>query len=170
MNISIRTDAASVDQYLSLLARRMTDMGPVMETIGEILADSVARNFREGRAPDGTPWRPGKRKGRGDRPVAPTLVDTGRLRDSINYRAYGDRVEAGTDLGYAAVHQFGGRTAAHIIRPRRKKALYWPGAAHPVRSVRHPGSIIPARPFLGVRDSDWPEIRDVLLRYLTQNP
>lgn len=27
----------------------------------------------------------------------------------------------------------------YTIRPRRKRALSWPGAAHPVRVVRHPG-------------------------------
>lgn len=27
----------------------------------------------------------------------------------------------------------------YTIRPRRKRALFWPGAAHPVRVVRHPG-------------------------------
>lgn len=31
-----------------------------------------------------------------------------------------------------------------MIRPAKKKALYWPGAAHPVRAVRG----MPARPFL----------------------
>jgi hypothetical protein len=30
------------------------------------------------------------------------------------------------------------------IRPRRKKALYWPGARHPVARVQHPG----ARPYV----------------------
>lgn len=163
MNLSIRADTASVDQYLSLLARRMSDLTPVMETIGGILASSVARNFEESRSPDETPWKPVKGGGR-------PLLASGRLRDSINYRAYGDRVEVGTDLSYAAIHQFGGRIAAHIIRPRTKKALYWPGASHPVRSVYHPGSVIPARPFLGLRDSDWPEIRNVLLKHLTRNP
>ena len=37
-------------------------------------------------------------------------------------------------------------TGAHTIRPKRKKALYWAGASHPVRSVRHPGSS--AKPYL----------------------
>jgi len=31
-------------------------------------------------------------------------------------------------------------TRPHVIRPRRKKALYWPGADHPVKSVQHPGT------------------------------
>ncbi|GIO36205.1 hypothetical protein J41TS12_10660 [Paenibacillus antibioticophila] len=28
----------------------------------------------------------------------------------------------------------------HIIRPKNKKALYWKGAAHPVKAVKHPGT------------------------------
>lgn len=30
-------------------------------------------------------------------------------------------------------------TKPHVIRPWRKRALFWPGARHPVRQVRHPG-------------------------------
>ncbi len=37
-------------------------------------------------------------------------------------------------------------TQPHVIYPRFKKALYWPGADHPVRMVNHPGN--PAYPFL----------------------
>src|SRR5258706_247497 len=39
---------------------------------------------------------------------------------------------------YAPHVQFG--TKPHVILPKNKKALYWPGAAHPVRKVNHPGS------------------------------
>lgn len=28
----------------------------------------------------------------------------------------------------------------HVIRPKNKKALYWRGAAHPVKKVNHPGT------------------------------
>lgn len=31
-------------------------------------------------------------------------------------------------------------TRPHEIRPKSKKALYWSGAEHPVRSVMHPGT------------------------------
>lgn len=34
----------------------------------------------------------------------------------------------------------------HIIRPRRKQALWWEGLDHPVAMVRHPG--VRARPFM----------------------
>lgn len=67
-------------------------------------------------------------------------VRTGRLRSTI--RAVGNRVYVGTD--YWHYHHFG--TRPHIILPRRKKALYWPGADHPVARVRHPGT--KANPFL----------------------
>jgi hypothetical protein len=39
---------------------------------------------------------------------------------------------------YAPYVEFG--TAPHTILPKDKKALFWPGAAHPVRSVNHPGT------------------------------
>ena len=48
----------------------------------------------------------------------------------------------------------GGKTKAHVIRPKVKRALFWPGAAHPVKKVNHPGSNIPARPFLGISERD----------------
>ena len=31
-------------------------------------------------------------------------------------------------------------TDPHVIRPRLKKALFWKGAAHPVKGVQHPGT------------------------------
>lgn len=31
-------------------------------------------------------------------------------------------------------------TKPHIIRPRKKRALAWPGGSHPVKMVRHPGT------------------------------
>jgi hypothetical protein len=39
---------------------------------------------------------------------------------------------------YAPFVEFG--TKPHVIVPKDKKALYWPGASHPVRSVNHPGT------------------------------
>jgi len=40
---------------------------------------------------------------------------------------------------YAAPVEFGARP--HEIRPRFKRALFWPGAGHPVRVVHHPGMV-----------------------------
>jgi len=45
---------------------------------------------------------------------------------------------------YAPYVEFG--TKPHVILPKEKQALYWPGAQHPVRKVNHPGT--KANPFL----------------------
>lgn len=75
-------------------------------------------------------------------------VDTGRLRSSIVSRAEnsGRKVGyvVGTNVNYAAAVEYG--TAPHVIKPRNKKALYWPGARHPVAQVNHPGTR--AQPFM----------------------
>ncbi len=75
-------------------------------------------------------------------------VDTGRLRSSIVSRVEGSGRQVGyvigTNVNYAADVEYG--TAPHVIKPTKKKALYWPGAAHPVASVNHPGTA--AQPFL----------------------
>lgn len=75
-------------------------------------------------------------------------VDTGRLRSSIVHRIDGagrvSGITVGTNVSYAADVEYG--TAPHVIAPRNKKALFWPGAAHPVAKVNHPGT--KAKPFM----------------------
>ena len=66
----------------------------------------------------------------------------------------------GTTKPYAAIHEFGGRTAAHTIRARQAKALHFvlDGKDVFAKSVNHPGSVIPARPFLRPAIED-PEVK-----------
>lgn len=75
-------------------------------------------------------------------------VDTGRLRSSIVSRAMNTGRSVGyvvgTNVKYAAAVEYG--TAPHVIRPKNKKALFWPGARHPVGKVNHPGTR--AQPFM----------------------
>lgn len=47
-------------------------------------------------------------------------------------------VQVTNAAGHAAILEFG--TGPHVIEPRDKQALYWPGAAHPVKRVSHPGT------------------------------
>lgn len=71
--------------------------------------------------------------------VGRTPADTGRLRASIGIGAVTDVYgEIKTSLPYASDVEF--PTRPHQIRPRRAKALSWPGAQHPVRMVNHPGT------------------------------
>jgi hypothetical protein len=63
---------------------------------------------------------------------------SGALIRSVYVRKYvgRGRVYIGTD--HWRFIEYG--TKAHIIKPRYRKALYWDGALHPVRRVRHPGT------------------------------
>jgi phage gpG-like protein len=49
---------------------------------------------------------------------------------------------------YTRIHQEGGTTAAHTIVPRNGKALHINGRF--AKKVKHPGSRVPARPYMGV--------------------
>jgi phage virion morphogenesis protein len=104
------------------------DLAPVFRQIGEIVTRSVRENFREGGRPQ--KWTPlaietlmGKaggmraaytKKGGRLRNSArkrilgnKILIDTGRLINSITYVVGPRDVEIGTNVEYAAVHQFG---------------------------------------------------------------
>lgn len=65
-------------------------------------------------------------------------VDTGYLRNSINTKVSTWEGVVSTNVAYAKIVEDGSKP--HIIRPKNKKFLYWKGASHPVKQVRHPGS------------------------------
>lgn len=72
-------------------------------------------------------------------------VKTGHLRRGITTDVGNMEVTVHTsNIKYARGVEEG--TRPHIIKAKNKKALYWKGAKHPVKSVRHPGSR--AKPFL----------------------
>lgn len=170
--INIKIDDADVAALFKRLHAKVSDMTPVMEVIGQIVRTSVVGNFEEGgRYSEPGNWRGGNKRwaplsistlfaGRNSRFAGKrgrfkkgaeeqfkgrmTLVDTARLRNSINVDAGRNKVEIGTNVKYAAIHQFGGKAG------RGKKIN------------------IPARPFLVVQDEDIREINSVLKRYLTE--
>ena len=72
-------------------------------------------------------------------------VKTGHLRNGIATNVGNLEVTVHTsNIKYARIVEEGSRP--HTIRAKGKKALYWKGARHPVKSVRHPGS--KAKPYL----------------------
>lgn len=89
-------------------------------------------------------------------------VQTGALRRSIQTdvsdsgsRIFG-RVFSAGDVKYAAIHEFGGRTAAHDIYPRKAEALHFMMGGREVfaKVVHHPGSQMPERSFMRTGLSD----------------
>jgi len=69
---------------------------------------------------------------------------TGTLARSITSETEGNKAVCGTNVDYGPHVELG--TKPHIITPKTKKALFWPGASHPVKVVHHPGTR--AQPFL----------------------
>ena len=63
-------------------------------------------------------------------------VDKGILRKYIRSRVNVDHAIVYNDIAYALyVHE---GTKSHLIKPKEKKGLFWKGAKHPVKWVRHP--------------------------------
>lgn len=166
MEIIIKIDGAdAVRDKLNEVAKRVGNMRPIMKAIGDRIVEQTKQRFEKGGpAPDGTPWKspktPNPKRIR-------TLTVSGHLRDSIRAQLQGNNtVVIGTNRVYAAIHQLGGRTKAHDIVPSRKKALKTPFGLF--RRVRHPGSQIPARPFLGVSEANSNELLGIINEYLNE--
>lgn len=59
-------------------------------------------------------------------------------------------------VAYAAIQEFGGKTAAHDIVALKAKALAFSAGGDAIfaKKVRHPGSILPARSYLATTQSE----------------
>lgn len=160
---------------LAALRRAASEMGnaaPMMAGIAGIMHRSVIRNFEEQGRPKwrdlspatklsramGGQWK-AARAGSGVQVRKPGMIlnDTGMLKQSVQMRNTASEAVVGTNLVYAAIHQFGGKTKPHVIKARHKRALSFGGIV--VRQVNHPGSDIPARPFLRLTPGD---LRDII--------
>ena len=157
--IRIEVQDDDLHRALERLRRRLRNLGPALDEIGARLEASTLRRFELQTSPAGVPWPPSQRaRDEGGE----TLTDSARLRASITRRVSQSAVEVGTNVVYAAIHQFGGKTPPRTIRPVTKKALFWPGARHPVAKVEHPGSKVPARPFLGFSGADYKAVARII--------
>ncbi|MYG80960.1 MAG: phage virion morphogenesis protein [Gemmatimonadetes bacterium] len=154
MAAGIRLDADT-----ALLRRRVADMAAVLEKdpqvafdeVGQILVTSTVLRFKRGVGPDGEPWPKSRRA---EREGGKTLVDKARLRNSITHVASADGVDVGTNVVYAAVHQFGAEAGefGFFSDGRRGTPIPW--------------GDIPARPFLGLDDDDADAVVGVFRRRL----
>lgn len=161
------------DAEVQDMARRLSsalgrvNFRPLMEVIGAHLVSTTQLRFERGKGPDNVSWPVSRRAQQGG---GQTLMLTRRLYDSIaeNSDVRSDtRVEIGSNVHYAAIHQFGGRIGPRVIEPRQGKALFIPGIGFRHR-VNHPGSTIPARPYLGIDGQDESLLLNVTDRWLKQ--
>lgn len=150
--IRIEFDNADVRAIISRLVSELEDPTPAFQDIGEYLVVSTKERFQEGIAPDGTPWAPNKdataaRKGYNQ----PLIGETKRLSNEFHPEASASGVSIGTNLVYAAVQQLGAKKGS-LGTSKTGRPLPW--------------GDIPARPFLGVSDTDAENIVAIALEHL----
>lgn len=111
------------------------------DAAGALIESSVkARLGETKRAPDGAAWDPwSERYGATRRPGQSLLEAEGDLRDSIQALTSPAEVRVGSNLVYAAIHQFGGADV---------------------------GRNIPARPYLGLSGEDERGVTDLAEGFL----
>ena len=105
----------------------------IMDRIGRYLVASTLRRFESERAPDGTPWL---KSARAVAEGGQTLTDSGRLRRSIAHVVTdgGRAVEVGSNVVYAAIHQFGGLAGKGDGRGSRRGPISASTSATAMRS------------------------------------
>ncbi|HZZ13119.1 MAG TPA: phage virion morphogenesis protein [Paraburkholderia sp.] len=149
----------------------------LLDALGQVNENATRLRFRQGVSPSGSPWKPSKRalkKG------GQTLVESGRLRDSITHNVLsGDTgVEWGTNVVYGRIHQLGGtikrEAHEHSIFQRigrdgqiegrfvkRKKSNFERRVQVGSYSI-----VMPARPYLGVNSQDVADMQAVGIEHL----
>lgn len=124
------------------LEERVRFLDPVRRDFGERMVRSVRLNFSAGGRPN--PWKPTKK------PRGKTLIESARLMNSITYQVDGEMVAIGTNVVYAAAHQFGVDKQVSVAA-RTKRHL---GGRRLRAGKRNRHMFLPARPFLLVQTSD----------------
>jgi phage virion morphogenesis protein len=140
---------------LGAAVERLEHPAPLYDIIGAMLVTSTQQRFERQAGPDGTSWPPSFRAMmEGGR----TLFDGGDLFRSLTHEATDQGVEVGTNVLYAAIHQFGG-----TIRAKDGGMLHFSigGADVFVREVN-----MPARPFLGLDAADTDAIEELAADYI----
>lgn len=139
ISVGLEIESSALNAALARLAAVLADPAATMDQIGRYLVASTLQRFERERAPDGSPWL---KSARALAEGGQTLTDTGRLRGSIAHTVAdgGHAVEVGSQVLYAAIHQFGGRAG----RGRRVT--------------------LRARPYLGIDERD----RDAIARIVSR--
>jgi len=157
-HMEFELDTELVGAPLDDLRRKLNDLTDLHDEIGMYLVSSTQQRFEDGQAPNGSYWLPSARsKEDGGQP----LTDRKHLSDSITYEADEDGVEHGSEMIYAAVHQFGA-----LIMPKD------PGGYLVFRAgdgfVKVKFVTIPARPYLGINAEDERVIIDITQEYMAE--
>ena len=138
----------------------MTNTTPVMRAIGVGLVGSTHMRFVTQTDSDGQAWQALNAGYAEDKRNSRILTESGRLRNSINARASNDEVLVGTDVIYAAAHQFG----ATIVPVRATHLWFRIGG----NLIKADSVTLPARPFLGISSDDEAMIAETVFGFVSR--
>lgn len=161
--INIKSNFSKIAVDIDKKCNKIKNTKPVLFKIAQDMVKEAQMNFRNTQDPDGNEWQAlskatiaQRRKG-----SSKPLIDTGTLRRSIQGTATNTLAMVGTNLKYAAIHQFGGK----IDRKEGSKDMYWKhnSSTNTMRLSKKSKSnfvtshrtkahsiSIPARPYLGI--------------------
>lgn len=174
MDMRIEIDDARLQEVLAKSIERCENKQQALRAVGAIVRESIRTNFREGGRPE--KWDASKR---GEADSIPkrrvgTLRDTNRLMNSFTIKADQERVIVGTNVVYAATHNYGaekysfGTVVAKVpehyrtFRGRFKIKV----KAHD-RKMKLPWGTIPARPFMHITTDDIADIEEIMAAHIT---
>jgi phage virion morphogenesis protein len=154
-SISVRLDGDTDKLLAKLHTMGNVDKAGIMNAIAEGLRTSTVERFSKQESPDGAKWQPSIRV---SQKGGKSLILSSALRTSIKAESDSSGAAVGTNLVYAATHQFGDE---RTIRAKKSKYLKFQIGDKWV-SVPSVHVRIPARPFLGVSKEDEEEIKEIL--------
>ncbi len=144
-SIRVQIDQGLINQLRNL---EDVDIAATMLAVGEAIRTSTLERFDRGKDPEGRPW---KTSIRAQKEGGKTLVKTAQLRNAIHVEHSNKGVEVGTNLIYAATHQFGDRN--RTIRTKTGRTVHVD---------------IPARPYMGITEDDMQEITHLIEQAVTR--
>ena len=108
VSMRVTFDDAVLRKHLAALALAKPEkFTGLLGDIGDDIVGDVQDNIRSQRLVDGSAmWQSQAAIDRKDK----TLLDRGHLRDSYVYQVGGGVLQVGSNMVYAAIHHFGGRT------------------------------------------------------------
>lgn len=152
-------DLTKLQDLNKRLSRKILGTRKLMAAVASVLKEGTQSRFESKTTPDGRPW-------------TSSLFKTGALKRRIIANYDVESAEVGSNLKYAAIHQFGGviRQRGGIIRAKKAKCLHFllNGQHVFAKSVNMPARTIKikANPYLGISEADVAAIRKKVEAYL----
>lgn len=174
----ITIDTSAFEAVFKRLLNGLEDRRDLMKSLAADMHDAVEENFAQQGRPAWQQWSKPYARQAAKRGQEKILQRKGRLAASIHEASDNDSATVGTNVKYAAIHQYGGT----ITMPARSQQAYYKkykDGRVGNRFVRKSQSnvsrwhtlpeyhiTIPARPFLALDDSDVRQMGDTLENYL----